>query len=502
MKRALIFAAALLAAALAGPARAGTYVVRACGTGGVNHAWHATTPPPGVMETNEACHADPTMDGIWVRDVLASSTDLTDGQGAWLQFLAPTGTTIAGIAYKRWLWKDSIDDLQPELRTADGTTAISFTGLSTTRIEAGVWCQITPPASYCAGGGTQHGYGAVITDAAVTIEDDTPPAAPSVAASGLWSGADWYRGDSAVTISGSDASGIAAVRVDADGQLLTEQAGACDYTYAKPCADAADLVVPIDTTQLADGEHDIGVTLLDAAGNESPAITRTVLVANDPPGTPQLTITPPQSTSPSFTASWTPAPGHMLGIALAHVTVCRDFVMCTETTTSASSVQLSAPAPGITTVSVYLEDVAGNVDPANAASKQFAYAPVQPPTSDPGTRPPLTGTTTPSSGPEARLAPRLKLSGVAGRERVRVIARLVRAATGRVVFEVRWRHARPVRGRRWTRWHRCRRSIRHGHAVLVLRRTPRRGRVQILARYRGNSRVQAGAARRMFVFSP
>lgn len=515
MKRALLLGIVMAIAAPAGAARAGTFVVQACGASGVDNAWHATAPPAGVMEVNETCHADPQMDGIWVRDVLASSSDLTDGQGAWLQLDAPTGTTITAITYKRWLWKDSIDDLHPELRTADGTVletcsipygstrcdlggegtaAVTYSGLSTTRLQAGVRCQVTAPYTSCPGGGTEHGYGAVITDAAVTIEDDTPPAAPAVADSGLWSGAAWYRGRSSITVSGADASGIAAVRLYADGQLLAQQALTCDYTRPKPCPDASDLNVTVDTAQLSDGEHAIAVALVDPAGNESGRVDRDVLIANEAPAAPQLTLTPSSSSSPEFTASWTPAAGHALPIALAHVIVCHDLA-CSHTTSTASSVQLSAPGPGTTTVAVYLQDLAGNADPANATSANFT---LNPPATTPilPAGPGVSSASSTGGHRSAKAPPRLTMALAPIFSRLRVRVRTDRRASGSVLVAIRWQLGRDPAKRRWSRVYRRRAPIRDGRAALTVKRPAQAGLVRVAVSYGGNMTFAAARVRR------
>lgn len=517
---ALILAVLLLAAIPAAAAHAGTFVVQTCGPAAVNNAWHATTPPPGVMEVNESCQSPWPMQGPWVRDVLGSSSGLTDGQGAWLVFDAAPGTRIAGITYKRWLWKVAIQELQPALSTGegvvletcsiqsgndrcqvggDGTSAVTFTGLDTGELRVGVGCEI-PPGSFgttCPGGGTQHGYGAVIYDAAVTIEDDTAPAAPAVADAGLWSGASWYRGSSAVTVSGADASGIAAVRVYADGQLLTESAPACDFTRPKPCADASGLEVPVDTTQLSDGEHDLAVALVDAAGNESPAVTRKVLIANQPPGTPQLTITPAHSGSPGFTASWMPAPGHLLPIALAHLTVCHVF-SCSQTTSTASSVQLSAPGAGTTVVLVYLEDAAGNADPASAASATFTLDPPVTPIAPTTTPPDPAGPSPAPTGghPRAKTAPRLRVAFTTTASRVRMRVRTDPRVIGSVRVAIRWQLGRDPAKRRWSRLYRRRVPIRDGQAALSVGRPPRAQLIRVVVSYDGNVTFTAAHARR------
>lgn len=521
MRRILVLVLVPLAALLApASAHAGSYLVKACGTGAVNTAWQATPPPPGVMEVNESCQSPWPMQGPWVRDVLASSSDLTDGEGAWLVFDAAPGTSITGITYKRWLWKVAIQELQPALSTGegvvletcsiqfgtdrcdvggDGTPAVSFTGLNTHQLRVGVSCEITPSSfgTTCPGGGTQHGYGAVIYDAAVTIADDTAPAAPTVAAEGLWSGAGWYRGASSITISGSDASGIEAVRIYSDGQLLAEEPMACDFTRPKPCPNAVDAEVPVDTTLMSDGERQVAVALVDPAGNESPHVTQDVLIANEPPAAPTLTLTPAHGTSPSFTASWTPVPGHPVAIALAHVMSCH-FGACAQMTTSASSIDLTAAGIGETTVSVYLEDVAGNASLANAASASFFLDDTSSPTNPPTGPSPTNGTDPPpgASDPQAKTTPLLRVGLTATSTRLRIRLRADARASGVVRIAMRWRIRLDHAPARWTTAHRRRAMLRGGRATLSVRRPARARLVRVVASYDGSSAFMPAVARR------
>lgn len=271
MKRVLLLVAVL--GALVAPsssATAGTFTVSACGASGINRAWTVTTLPAG-MEAAASCSADSTMPGAWVRDILSSANDLPDGRGAWLRFDAIADTTISGITYQRRLWKVALDELHPELRTGSGTVletctiasgtdrcqlggvdapAVSFNGLSTTRLELGVRCEIIDFGTRCPGGGTMHGYGAELIDADVVVRDDAAPSAPTVAATGLWSGAPWYRGSSAVTVSGTDTTGVRAIRVYAGARLVREQTITCDFTSPRPCPSISSTAVSIDTRQL------------------------------------------------------------------------------------------------------------------------------------------------------------------------------------------------------------------------------------------------------------
>lgn len=522
MRRLVACATVLFVLAIAGTARAGTYIVQACGDAGINNSWGLTSLPFGVMEGNVECDSLDPMSGIWVRDILASAVDLGDGQSGWLEFESPAGTTISAVTLSRTSWKVAIDDLRPELRTAEGVVLetcsiadgedrcsldgpVTHANLQTTALRAGVRCDIDDPIfTMCPGGGTQHGYGFAIQEAAVTITDAQAPAAPTLAASGLWSGAEWYRGSSSITISASDASGIRGVRIYDEGDLLIEAPYTCNWTEPRPCDDAAAQQVELDTTTLADGEHVLGVAAVDAAGNESAHATKAVTIANEAPTAPELALTPSQATTGQFEASWT-LPAHLVPIALAHVTICH-LGSCSNTSTTATSMMITAPGLGTTTVSVYLEDVGGAANPDSAASANFVLEPVPPPPDDPPPPdppedpPPVDPTRLPtvdprSTGtrqPRARAALRVRVARHAHRSKVVVLVRLDRRAAGRIRVMTRW-HS----GHRWvqprTHW----RVIRAGRARVEVPWPPSATRLQVVVRYRGGTHVRRASLRRI-----
>jgi len=536
MNRALVLLV-LVGVLLAGAssAQAGTYTVSACGQAGVNRTW-TITPLPAGMEASTTCSADSAMPGAWVRDILRSPTPLPDGEGAWLRFDAVPGTTIAGLTYTRRLWKVALDELHPELRTGEGvvletcaiasgtdrcqrggegSAPVTFGSLNTTRLEFGVRCQMIDFGTRCPGGGTMHAYGAELIDAQVLVRDDSAPSTPTVASSGLWSGASWYRGASSIAVSGSDVSGVRAIRLYSGSRLVREQTVSCDFTAARPCPAASSTAVAIDTRLLGEGTVDVATTLVDAAGNESSRVGRTVTIANEPPPAPVLAIAPSsRSTDPNFSVTWTPAREPVLPIALAHVTVCRAG-SCTTSTTSERTVPITATGLGETTVSIWLEDLAGNGTSANASTTTFTLDAPPPPErrepeqqeppgggggQPPADPPPGPGPTPPPSDPPGerrspstptRAAARLRLGATVTGGRVRVVARISTRASGRVAVTVRWRS-----GKRWSRPRTYRIVPRRGASTLTLRRPRGASQLRLQARYAGDRHVLAGSARR------
>ena len=60
----------------------------------------------------------------------------------------------------------------------------------------------------------------------------------------------------------------------------TDASGAAEFLSAQPCKTSVAVSVPVDTTMLADGPHDLSVTVTDAAGNSSPVLHQTIVAAN------------------------------------------------------------------------------------------------------------------------------------------------------------------------------------------------------------------------------
>src|SRR5262249_10867899 len=160
-------------------ATANTFVVHACGAEArsANNSWTSRNTLAAV-ETGSGCGQAGDFGGLFVREVLNGPfAPLHDGERADMFFAAPTGMPITPLTYQRWLMKDSDDDFQPTLQTAEGTVLetcaiplssfscevgtagaggnpeVTFAGLATSSVSVGVGCHPTPPAVQCAAGG-------------------------------------------------------------------------------------------------------------------------------------------------------------------------------------------------------------------------------------------------------------------------------------------------------------------------------------------------------------
>jgi hypothetical protein len=163
----------------------------------------------------------------------------------------------------------------------------------------------------------------------VLLGDNTPPTATGFAGSLVAGGQ--VHGTANLTFTAIDPSGpgIYNVAVQIDGQTVysgnpSTNGGECDpvgidptsgammFDDQQPCPTSEQLDVPVDTTQLADGLHDLHVTVEDAAENvatvlDQPFTTQNLTtVASTGSESPATTTTP--TSAPAGTGSGSPAP--------------------------------------------------------------------------------------------------------------------------------------------------------------------------------------------------
>jgi hypothetical protein len=215
----------------------------------------------------------------------------------------------------------------------------------------------------------------------VVVHDSTPPGI--VPSSGdLWRDG-WHRGVEHAWQLLTDNVGIMILRLYVDGALEEGQdyrmpdwppGVRCDFTRARPCNDVTPGGVTLDTRTLPDGPHSIRVEAVDAAGNRS-ALERQILVDNAAPAHVSASVDGGDEwrRSNRFTIRWAPPLGELAPIAPAH------YVLCSEgkpgqceagTREGAVSGELSdlrVPEAGQYTLRLWLEDAAGNSDPASAS---------------------------------------------------------------------------------------------------------------------------------------
>ncbi len=75
--------------------------------------------------------------------------------------------------------------------------------------------------------------------------------------------------------------------------------GALMFDYQQPCPQAESVDVPISTTGLQDGSHELSVTVTDAAGNVATALDQTITTSN-----PLVTPRPAKGVRAQFVMKW------------------------------------------------------------------------------------------------------------------------------------------------------------------------------------------------------
>ncbi|HEX6714470.1 MAG TPA: hypothetical protein VF066_13845, partial [Thermoleophilaceae bacterium] len=219
--------------------------------GATNNSWAVSNHAAAKLETGDGCGDSGDYAALYARDVLAVSNASAGARAQWT-FAAPDGTSIAGISYSRWLYKEDDDDWQPALRADDvivdsctipatainctsgarggQRTSTSFGGAQS--LSLGVVCAAVAPIT-CSNGGTLHAAVAVLYGATVTLSDSSRPGVSDVGGS-LVAGS-YRRGDQVVSFGASDNAGIRASRLYVDGGPWSSTTYPCDFTFAIPC---------------------------------------------------------------------------------------------------------------------------------------------------------------------------------------------------------------------------------------------------------------------------
>jgi hypothetical protein len=395
----LLAAAAAFMAVAASSSQAGTYPVTACNAapGNVNHAWVASS-TTAHLATSQTCPSSGVASGLLTQDVLVTS-DTLPGDGAQWTFAAPTGTAITAISYDRYAYLDGDDGWSPGLRLADGTSfdrctipggstgcgvgsgpagtggAISRTGLSTTALTFGLYCDPITGGGQCLSGFTIHSATAALYGSTVTVSDSVAPAL-SGAGGNLTSASGYRSGSQSGTLTATDSTGIKQTSVYVDGTQYDATARTCDYTYAAPCSSLTAGTLSLNTAQVADGSHSVQLAATDAGGNEVKTSAVSMTFDNTAPAAPTgLAVAGGASKATnSFDVSWTnPGGAQVAPLTNVRYQVGSGAVQTLGLVTQASAITL--PGSGSYTLRVWLVDAAGNEAPSSGATTTLTYTP-------------------------------------------------------------------------------------------------------------------------------
>jgi hypothetical protein len=340
--------------------------------------------------------------------------------------------------------------------------------LSASSIIIGVHCRDSD-VDTCGNGALLTRVDAEIFSAFITISDLTSPTVGAPTGAG-WTADTWSQGVLPLALASSDATGISATRVYADGSLIASLQRACSYDRPRPCSDEPAGAVGLPTAGLADGAHEIAVSGVDAAGNETRVQRASpLLVDNNAPAAPVgLMSAAPSSTENRFEAHWSLPPDTGSPVVAARYQLCQAG-LCGAVQTAPSLTAITGfalPAEGDASLRVWLVDDLGHEAPSAAATLALRYAPTPGPGLLPVPQPTPTPTPTPppqhpspAPRPARKAAPALKITSLrhSGR-RITLRGTISARASGRVTVRFRThanRRARTltlhprIRGRRF-----------------------------------------------------
>jgi len=182
--------------------------------------------------------------------------------------------------------------------TNAGSVEAAYSLVGHTGGNVWIYAFCEPPGASCPAGGSYAWYWSVADMKSATIElnnSDTPQAG-SVSGTLL---AGTASGTAHLDLTASESGpgpGIYAVTVFVDGQVLYngtpdgnggrctsvghDSSGVIEFLYATPCPLSEQVDLPIDTTKLSDGHHELRVTVTDAAGVAEAVYDGTISTAN------------------------------------------------------------------------------------------------------------------------------------------------------------------------------------------------------------------------------
>jgi hypothetical protein len=386
----------LVCCGLTSPARAGTYPVLACDAapGGVNHSWREHEDRGMRAATRCPSRGDPQR-GLTVRNTVNSGT-VRRGKGAFMEFRAPPGTTLAGIDLE-WDGRRVNGDWRLGLVRGDGRLLAGcrarpgtdascrvgnpkggglvrqgLAGTHLVRIEArcGSTAGCATDARSRAGDRTKARL--AVHRASVHVQDRS---LPNLTASGRLLGGGWLRGRVEAVVRAGDNVGVRSTALRTGGVTRVVEQERCDFTHVVPCPRNVQAVHQLDTSTLDDGRHLMALSAVDTAGNGK-AIERTIAIDNHAPGRVsgiRVVGGDAVRSTNSFDVRWSPPPGQLAPIARAHYRLCRrgapsECVQGLRAGGARGIDDLSVPRRGGWRLRVWLEDAAGNTMAATASA--------------------------------------------------------------------------------------------------------------------------------------
>jgi hypothetical protein len=337
----MLTGAALLGAMLAcvPAAHAGSWMLVSCvnpdGSAAPSDGWSAFAQGGVNVGDGNNTHCVP---GVPMSAFLGTATAAANGHSETLQFTPPAGSTLIGgtldvnvtaygghaaTGYGGATAQADVLEPQASLDQSDtvfscinqfgcGTSGVyAYNGPVTLPAHRGgslyvtAICTATPGFQCDQNVSGSNGYWALaqVTSAHLLLSNDTAPQGTGFSGSALQGNA---RGLAHVVFTASDPNGpgIYAVTVSLDGHAVftgtpdtnngacvpvgtDSPSGALMFDFEQPCPVTKVVDLPVPTTGLPDGRHELAVTVTDAAGNGSTVRDQTITTSN-----PQTTPNP------------------------------------------------------------------------------------------------------------------------------------------------------------------------------------------------------------------
>lgn len=353
-------------------AHAGWYHVQSCYPDGVAPGWVASD----VAHTTAYidCGSASTSAGLRVRNVI-DGKNAPGFSAAAVTIGAPAGTRFDWMSFDADLtadlgWSAGVYDFQNRRWAWCGRSCFTSFGwrrfeipLSTTSVGGMVMCA----ESKC--GPDTKAFGSLgLRNVTLRVQDPVAPTLQLRGGSLLSKG--WLRGIQGLSAVASDNTGIQALQILVDGREYDRTSAGCDYRRVVPCASSLGGEFRADLRGVSDGSHQLTVVATDSAGNTTERRTTLRVDSTAPDRVSELTVEPRGWTAGmDFNVSWSnPSTGDGSLIAAVHAQLCADRCQPAQRVEEGSiqRLDLRVPSAGQWKLRLWVEDLAGNQNPATA----------------------------------------------------------------------------------------------------------------------------------------
>jgi hypothetical protein len=319
----VLLAGAAMGLAVPAAARAGTWTLVSCsqpdGEVAPTDGWTSVQIGGQQNYSGDTDSCGQSGGGLFATS--SSAWPQTRGDGWMWQFNAPAGATIAGGSVDVMLTSpvgqafvltpnfnydgaDVVINCQFNLPCGTGgvlSGAFPIDHPGGTSLYAGVMClgpgQPGSATADCPAGGGTNGVNVQLAIYSAQIELNSNATPTATAFSGSLLSPDAHgTADLAFTASDPGGPGIYQVTVEIDGNPVyrgtpdsnqgdctsigSDPNGYPEFLYAQPCKQTETVDIPVDTSALADGEHDLKVIVTDVAQDSSTVLDQTITTLN------------------------------------------------------------------------------------------------------------------------------------------------------------------------------------------------------------------------------